>query len=73
MQKKIEFVYYNDESHGVALSIDSLHSSTLVPKQSYYKGEIELSDDEYLFIKKWDKMVMIAKGKFDNEKNSSNK
>lgn len=63
--KPTKFFYYNDEHHGVALSIDDLHSSRLVPSKSFFIGEVQIEDDEIIWIKKWDKVVLIGKMKQD--------
>jgi hypothetical protein len=61
--KKIKFAYYNDETYGVALSINDLHSTSLVLPKSMFMGEVEIDEDDILFIKKWNKMVLISKMK----------
>jgi hypothetical protein len=52
--------YYNDEKHGVALAVNDLHYTRLVPPQAGILVDIDISESQSLYIKKWDKMVLIS-------------
>lgn len=58
--------YYNDEKHGVALAVNTLHYTRLVPAQQGILVDIEFSESQSLYIKKWDKMVLISTINSDN-------
>lgn len=56
----MKIYYYNDEKHGVALAVNDLHYTRLVPAQQGILVDIDISQSQSLYIKKWDKMILIT-------------
>jgi hypothetical protein len=60
MSTTLKICYFNDEKHGVAVSVNDLHDTTLVPAHTSKIFEINISPEQSIFIKKWDKVVLIS-------------